>query len=196
MTAQLPSAEATDIRRRILGAAIPLFANRGYGSTSVRELAEAAGVTKPTLYYHFGNKEGLFVAAVEAVLEVAGGVTREAVAMPGTLRERLQYFIEAHFEHARAFPDAFRLVLTAEYPAEGQPKVDLMSAHQRHGEILFELFQNLPEGTLRPGVSPESAVLALMGMVGTACQACVYGFNLPDDLPQQLTEIFFSGVGQ
>ena len=46
--------------QRILDAAIPLFARLGYGSASVRELAEAAGVTKPTLYYHFGSKEDLF----------------------------------------------------------------------------------------------------------------------------------------
>lgn len=36
-----------------------LFAERGYDATSVREIVEAAGVTKPTLYYHFGSKRGL-----------------------------------------------------------------------------------------------------------------------------------------
>ena len=36
-----------------------LFADRGYDATSVREIVEAAGVTKPTLYYHFGSKQGL-----------------------------------------------------------------------------------------------------------------------------------------
>src|ERR1700709_507875 len=36
-----------------------LFASRGYDATSVREIVEASGVTKPTLYYHFGSKQGL-----------------------------------------------------------------------------------------------------------------------------------------
>ena len=51
-------------RDDILGAARVLFAERGYAATSVREIAEAVGVTKPTLYYHFGSKDGLFTALV------------------------------------------------------------------------------------------------------------------------------------
>lgn len=43
----------------IARAAARLFAERGFDATSVREIAEAAGVTKPTLYYHFGSKQGL-----------------------------------------------------------------------------------------------------------------------------------------
>ena len=48
------------IRQRILDAALQLFANQGYGSTSVRQVVELAGVTKPTLYYYFNGKEALF----------------------------------------------------------------------------------------------------------------------------------------
>ncbi len=39
-----------------------LFASRGYAATSIREIVEAAGVTKPVLYYHFQSKEGLYRA--------------------------------------------------------------------------------------------------------------------------------------
>ena len=53
-----------DARQRILDAATHLFAHRGFGSTSVREVVEAAGVTKPTLYYWFDNKEALYLECV------------------------------------------------------------------------------------------------------------------------------------
>jgi len=57
-----------------------LFAERGYDATSVREIVEASGVTKPTLYYHFGSKRGLaealltkpmteFIASLRGLLE-------------------------------------------------------------------------------------------------------------------------------
>ena len=47
------------VASRIARVAARLFAERGFDATSVREIAEASGVTKPTLYYHFGSKQGL-----------------------------------------------------------------------------------------------------------------------------------------
>ena len=50
---------APDVRTRILVEATRLFASRGYDGTSIQEIAEAAGVTRPTLVYHYGSKEQL-----------------------------------------------------------------------------------------------------------------------------------------
>ena len=47
------------VAARIARVAARLFAERGFDATAVREIAEASGVTKPTLYYHFGSKQGL-----------------------------------------------------------------------------------------------------------------------------------------
>ncbi|MCE1227092.1 MAG: TetR/AcrR family transcriptional regulator, partial [Geobacteraceae bacterium] len=55
----LPDTSA-NVRQRLLDAALQLFSTKGYAATSVRELVEAAGVTKPVLYYYFKNKEGLY----------------------------------------------------------------------------------------------------------------------------------------
>jgi AcrR family transcriptional regulator len=52
-------------RHRLLVAATRLFARTGYAATSVREIVEAAGVTKPVLYYYFQSKEGLYLAILE-----------------------------------------------------------------------------------------------------------------------------------
>ena len=63
---------ATTILRsndRILQKALELFSDKGYDATSVREICEAAGVTKPTLYHFYGSKEGVYRAIVEGALE-------------------------------------------------------------------------------------------------------------------------------
>ena len=57
--------ESQDKRGELLERAMELFAARGYDAVGVQEIAEAAGVTKPTLYYYFGNKEGLLRALLE-----------------------------------------------------------------------------------------------------------------------------------
>ena len=55
----------TNSRDAILGRALELFARRGYDGVGVAQVAEAAGVTKPTLYYFFHSKEGLLAAVLE-----------------------------------------------------------------------------------------------------------------------------------
>ncbi len=52
--------ESGDLKARLLLAALSHFAAKGYDGVQVKEVAEDAGVSKPTLYYHFGSKEGLF----------------------------------------------------------------------------------------------------------------------------------------
>ena len=54
-----------DRRDQLLDTAQEVFVERGYGPTSMDDVAEAAGVTKPVLYDHFGSKDGLLAAVVE-----------------------------------------------------------------------------------------------------------------------------------
>ena len=59
----------TGTRERLLETASHLFAEKGYASTSVREIVARAGVSKPVLYYYFQSKEGLLLRH----FEVGGG---------------------------------------------------------------------------------------------------------------------------
>jgi AcrR family transcriptional regulator len=60
------SPEQTSTRDRIVETALRLFSERGTASVSVRDLAEAAGVTVPGLYYHFASKAELIQAVYQA----------------------------------------------------------------------------------------------------------------------------------
>ena len=54
-----------DTRERILDSALTLFSEKGYGSVSVREIAEAVGIKAPSLYKHFSSKKDIFDALLE-----------------------------------------------------------------------------------------------------------------------------------
>jgi len=58
--------EKSGVKQTILNRALELFSAKGYEGVSVNELTEAAGITKPTLYYYFGSKEGLFEAVCQS----------------------------------------------------------------------------------------------------------------------------------
>ena len=57
--------EKSSVKQTIINRALELFSAKGYEGVSVNELTEAAGITKPTLYYYFGSKEGVFEAVVQ-----------------------------------------------------------------------------------------------------------------------------------
>src|SRR5436190_82920 len=56
-------------RERLVGLAVPAFAERGFAGTSVRELAAAAGVTNASLLHHYPSKEALYGAVLSRIAD-------------------------------------------------------------------------------------------------------------------------------
>ncbi len=93
----------TETRDRILDAGIACFAARGFKGATTRTLAAAAGVNIATLAYHFGDKQGLYRAAIDRLYErlldlqpepglLSGGTPRERVAKVASFA--LRHFLE------------------------------------------------------------------------------------------------------
>jgi len=75
-----------DTRRRLIETAIEIFAIHGYEGASTRALAERAGVNLPAIQYYFGNKEGLYRAAVEHII---GHIEQRMAPIGAKVREAL-----------------------------------------------------------------------------------------------------------
>ena len=183
------------LRARILDVATELFAAKGYAGTSVREVAEAAGCTKPALYYHFANKEGLFRAAVtsaHATFERVEALARDA----GTVRERLLRSFEAVAEIVERHPSHMRLLFRAENHAQlGQPLVDMEPLRAKHFGLVRALVEaGVATGEIRPDVDIEDATLALVGMVHFQLQAFLEGRPFQRDFGERLVRLFMEGV--
>src|SRR5665647_2835752 len=87
-----PPIPQLDAKERLLAAALEQFARRGYSATSVRELCEAAGVTKPVLYYYFKSKEGLYQQLMEESYSHYESILAELTSFSGNARERVIHF--------------------------------------------------------------------------------------------------------
>lgn len=74
------NADAEATRSRILQSAVHLFAERGIGSTSVRDVAEAADVSLAMVGHYFGSKDELYGACIEAIYTELGGMQARLVA--------------------------------------------------------------------------------------------------------------------
>ena len=85
-------------RAAILEAAKQLFLEQGYQGVSMDQIATTAGVSKLTVYSHFGDKETLFAAAIAATCEEVLPEELFAPAPAGTLREQLRSIGQAFFD--------------------------------------------------------------------------------------------------
>ncbi|WP_291426512.1 TetR/AcrR family transcriptional regulator [Deinococcus sp.] len=90
-TGNLHSSDST--RARIQSEAARLFVASGYHGVSMREVAEAVGVTKPALYHHFADKESLFLAMLEGALSTLGRIVAHAHTQRG-IRAQLSTLVE------------------------------------------------------------------------------------------------------
>ncbi|MFK7800149.1 MAG: TetR/AcrR family transcriptional regulator [Anaerolineae bacterium] len=99
MTKTATRAEKKALKKsKILDAAWTVFGRNGYTGTSLDAIADEAGVSKPTLYMYFGNKEGLFEAVLSDTSEDILGPLFESDPSKGSMVEALLNFSRTYAE--------------------------------------------------------------------------------------------------
>lgn len=101
---------ADERRRQLLAVALSLFAARGYDATTMDDIADAAGVTKPLLYQHFTSKRGLYVELVDSVTEDLLEAIGEATGSAEGPRQQVERGFAAYFGFVVTHETAFRLL--------------------------------------------------------------------------------------
>jgi TetR/AcrR family transcriptional regulator len=163
-TAPANSVSAT--RDKILRAATPLFEAAGEHGTTIRQVAAAADVNSQLIYYYFGDKDGLFRAALEAVADRVSELLADAGQGDGSPRSRLARFIAAWVRVTLAEAQAVRMLHRA--MLEGNEA--LAAAIQRHAilhaaQIAALIAEGIKGGVFRADLDPHRAVASLVGMV-------------------------------
>jgi TetR/AcrR family transcriptional regulator len=98
-------------RDEILDKATRLFAERGYEGASMGDLAEAVGIRKASLFYHFASKEHLYAAVIERLLVSFGIAIQSASLTEGSFEERLDGLTDGIVGVLGAQPFAARLMV-------------------------------------------------------------------------------------
>ena len=104
-----------DTRRKILDAATEQFAANGYEATTVREIADEAGVTSALIHHHFDTKATLLRVIFERLCRLVA--ERRHLSMKivekAPLEDRVQAYITGTFDIAQAHPDFIHLIVMA-----------------------------------------------------------------------------------
>lgn len=97
-------------REQILDVSVQVFAQRGFHSTSMNDVAEAAGVTKPVLYQHFDSKQDLYLALIDEAGNRLRTAISKAVAGAVNGKQQTELGFKAYFRWVSDDHDAFLLL--------------------------------------------------------------------------------------
>lgn len=132
----------TAVRERLLREALRLFEESGYAATSVREIVEAAGVSKPVLYYYFNNKEGLYLEIMNGIGLLFDQQIEALHSTSGTVRQRMMDFFSGMFDAAHKNLPIVKLAYSIYFgPPQGAPFVDFNRFFDKTLETISDLIE-------------------------------------------------------
>ena len=154
-------------REQLLDIGRTLFAEKGFDGTSVEEIADKAGVSKPVVYEHFGGKEGLYAVVVDR--EVRRLLDRITHSLQGDHpRELLEQAASALLEYVERDTDGFRILVRDSPVASSSGTFASMIS-----DIATQVEHVLGSEFKKRGYEPKLAGLysqALVGMVALTGQ--------------------------
>lgn len=188
------SSESRSGRLRLLSAANDLFGGQPFAEVAVAELLASAGVRAPTLYHHFSDKEGLFVAWAESAFrEIGTEVSGTPSAAVGTL-EGLSLFTKALAKPDQI--DILRVLRDADRLKRPESKDRVYAAYfQSLYEPLCELLlRSIERGEVRADSIGHMAATFMLGSLSVSPRWGVPG-SAPSDDPTWWPRSFLSGFG-
>jgi AcrR family transcriptional regulator len=152
--------------RQIARAAARLFADRGFEATSVREIVDAAGVSKPTLYYYFRNKEGLASALLTVPLSNLVSTLRNIVKTAEDPVAGLEQVIEAQYACCREDPDRGRFIYSLLFgPAQSELASELEPIRDSLISWTESAIRRLAEAEIIPRARIDECCTACRGLI-------------------------------
>lgn len=151
-------------RRQVLDAALHLFSRQGYRATSVRDVAERAGVSIGNLYHHFPDKEAIYRALLDEYAEITSSRRfpfSRTLRGPGVFPDNIEQLGYAARDSVRQFRDYIALIHVDVIEFDGSHiQRFYASMGQRFMKVLEEGGEiEAMKARLRPNVDPVSALL-------------------------------------
>lgn len=166
-----PRARMTGAQRRLqlIEVARGLFAERGFEGTSIEEIAQRAGVSKPIVYEHFGGKEGLYAVVVDREMETLLEMVTQSLTRNRSLY-RIQQVALALLTYMEELTDGFRILVRGDSAASTSETATYSSLLN---DAISQVEHILAGDFERRGFDPSLAPLyaqALVGMVSVTAQ--------------------------
>jgi AcrR family transcriptional regulator len=147
-------------RQQLFVVALELFAQRGYRATTMDDIAEAAGVTKPLLYQHFSSKRALYLELVDTVARDLLTAIGRAVLQAEGPRQQVELGFAAYFRLVVRHEAEFRLLYGRDHADDEELGRALRAVEDAIAEAIDPLID--------AGLDPDHRRLLAYGIVGMA----------------------------
>ncbi|MGD8626618.1 MAG: TetR/AcrR family transcriptional regulator [Anaerolineae bacterium] len=185
-------------RQCILDRAQALFAAHGYHGVSIRDIVHACGLSNAALYYHFGNKQNLFIEVLRAYVSAMIERLRAASQGGGTCRQRLVRVAGSYARFIAESQSAIQVLLrdVAQFEQEEIQQMLPDMETQIPGVIATILEEGIKAGEVG-AIDTQDVGTMLLGMVNALVMRRLYagaGKNLDKDVEGAL-DLLFEGIG-
>lgn len=166
------------VREKLLASALTLFNNKGYAATSVREIVEASGVTKPVLYYYFGSKEGIYLELMNSSFAQFDASLDRMTTISGTAAAKIIHFCSLLLALVIDRLEVLRLIYAIYYgPPQGAPPIDFEDYYSRIVTTVEALVEEgIAQGELVANDTRDTAwiIVSILNttMEEQLCQTC------------------------
>ncbi|MGD2158511.1 MAG: TetR/AcrR family transcriptional regulator [Anaerolineales bacterium] len=184
-----------DREQQILKAAAVIFSQKGFHAASMRDIAEAVRLQKPSLYHHVSSKQEILLALLDQGLDILIELLGEVILGPGSPEERLRRAMRAYLK-ALADHRELAAVLLLEHRSL-EPEL-----HQRHVPRR-DRFEDLWKSLITDGVEagnfncldPGQATRALLGVMNwTITWYKPDGPLSAEEIADQFADLFLYGL--
>ena len=186
-------------RDRLLTAALELFTAKGYAATTVREIVAAAGVSKPALYYYFGNKEGIYLTLMQNTYDTFRELTSFLTAHPGSTRERIIHFCTGVFDGFLVHIDVARIIYSFYFgPPQGAPAFP----YDRFFDEMLEVIRGMVRDGIDKGelqkIDESDATWAIISGLNSVMeeQLCRTAPRIDRDGLVRMVNLIFNGISR
>ncbi len=186
----------SNIKQKIIDVSTDLFASRGFGGTSIREIARAAGTKIPNIYYYFGSKEGLYNYVLkDAIAHFEASVTEAA--RGESVRDRLVAMGRAKHRFMAQNTNMMRILFSAWLGSQSGFKLteEIRPTLARSLVIISEMVkQGMASGELRQ-VDPKLAAWFLLGVFNTYDMRMVsMGYIPTEEETESVVDLALEGI--
>jgi AcrR family transcriptional regulator len=183
-------------KSKIVNVAARLIGQKGYHAVSMREISEQSGVSKPTIYYYFNSKEGLFHYLFNTAIAYSDSQINEILARDISVREKMTELIKARFHQTLKYPDFAKFFLHLFIFMEDTPLSKQFQAEAIiRREIITRLIQQgINNKEFGLSVEPPIAVEIIIGTLihFIAQQLLSTKKILSDDLATKIMKVLFN----
>ncbi len=191
-----------DARNKLLEAAQQLFSMKGYEAVSLRDLAEASDVNTALISYHFGGKQGLYDAVLEANFHAFFEGLNVSQCEKLEPEERVLEFVKNIIAVHKRNP-YLRNIMNSELsrPSESFEKIIMPKVAELYKFFSATIREGIDKGYFRKDLDPVLAPLAVIGLiqfyfVESAMIKRIFPVseNVDEDFGAQVVKIYFDGI--